>query len=82
MTAEGGGNAMESPDGKTLYYQKERRRHGEAFEGWSGKAGPGFRPRSGTLPCENGIYYIVQAQSAVHLQELRFLKLASGKREC
>jgi Tol biopolymer transport system component len=81
VTDNGGTGALESPDGKTLYYAK----------GW---ASPLFaRPAAGGperrvldsvflmsyVPVENGIYYVHRPELRRGPSELRFHEFATGK---
>ena len=80
LTVEGGGNAIESWDGQTLYYQRgdvvvarplaggRESRVVDSVHGWD------------YFPVENGIYYVVQSTPR-QWRELRFLNLATGKTE-
>ena len=81
VTFNGGRNAVESPDRQILYYQRDDVVFARPLTGGPEKRVVASVNTGDFFPVENGIYYVTHTDRRLHLRELRFLNIASGKTE-
>jgi hypothetical protein len=70
---------VESHDGKSLFYQKDGAVIEKSLAGGAEKVVLVSVHDGDFFPVENGLYYVVQAR--LHLREVRFLNLITGRSE-